>query len=92
MSTRYSPHPFLVGGPKGERGARDGINHLELPYNAIADSDPGLSDANTFAGQMYGEIIGTFIPTPVELTVNLEEGSDLGHWCKNPTFDNEIGV
>jgi len=24
------PHPFLVGGPKGERGAGEGINHLGL--------------------------------------------------------------
>ncbi|AFY85213.1 PPC domain-containing protein [Oscillatoria acuminata] len=61
-------------------------------HQMIADYTQGLYAANTFAGQVYGEILGTFIPTPVELTVNVGEGSDLGHWRKNPTFDNEIGV
>ena len=61
-------------------------------HQMIADEHLGLYAANTFAGQVYGEMLGTFIPTPVELTVNVGEGSDLGHWRKNPHFDNEIGV
>ncbi|MCT7986603.1 pre-peptidase C-terminal domain-containing protein [Laspinema sp. A4] len=69
-----------------------GFGTLWEDYQAIADYNQGLYDANTFAGQVYGEMLGTFIPTPVELTVNVGEGSDLGHWRKNPTFDNEIGV
>ncbi|MCT7981294.1 leishmanolysin [Laspinema olomoucense] len=69
-----------------------GFGTLWEDHKAIADYNQGLYDANTFAGQIYGEMLGTFIPTPVELTVNVGGGSDLGHWRKNPTFDNEIGV
>lgn len=69
-----------------------GFGTLWPDYETISDYNQGLYDANTFAGQVYGEMLGTFIPTPVELTVNVGEGSDLGHWRKNPTFDNEIGV
>ena len=69
-----------------------GFGTLWPDYNTISDYNQGLYDANTFAGQVYGEMRGTFLPTPVELTVNVGEGSDLGHWRKNPTFDNEIGV
>ncbi|MCT7965660.1 hypothetical protein NG799_04835 [Laspinema sp. D1] len=69
-----------------------GFGTLWEDHQAIADHAQGLYNAHTFAGQVYGEMNGTFIPTPVELTVNVGEGSDLGHWRKNPTFDNEIGV
>lgn len=69
-----------------------GFGTLWEDHQLIANYHQGLYDANTFAGRVYGEILGTFIPTPVELTVNVGEGSDLGHWRKNPTFDNEIGV
>jgi len=32
LSVVSCPHPFLVGGPKGERGADYVINHLGLLY------------------------------------------------------------
>lgn len=69
-----------------------GFGTLWPDKNMIADSAQGLYNANSFAGQVYGEMLGTFVSTPVELTVNVGEGSDLGHWRKNPHFDNEIGV
>lgn len=69
-----------------------GIGTLWQERNLVANSRDGLYDGNTFAGTVYGEMLGTFAPTPVDLTVNVGEGSDLGHWRKNPTFDNEILV
>ncbi|GAB4298216.1 MAG: hypothetical protein Fur0025_36590 [Oscillatoriaceae cyanobacterium] len=60
--------------------------------NLIADTRAGLYNSNSYAGIYYGQILGSFSPTPVELTVGQGEGSDLGHWNKIPNFESEIMV
>ncbi|HEY9836481.1 MAG TPA: PPC domain-containing protein, partial [Vampirovibrionales bacterium] len=39
-----------------------GFGTLWADYNAIMDYTQGLYDAHTFAGQVYGEMLGTFLP------------------------------
>ncbi|WP_017718112.1 pre-peptidase C-terminal domain-containing protein [Kamptonema formosum] len=69
-----------------------GIGTLWEDRNLIADSKKGLYKQDSYAGTYYGELLGTFSETPVELTVGEGEGSDLGHWRKIPDFDIEIMV
>jgi hypothetical protein len=58
----------------------------------IADQEKGLYNPNSYAGLYYGELLGTFSATPVELTTGKGAGSDLGHWNKVPNFGLEMMV
>ncbi|MGK7901358.1 MAG: pre-peptidase C-terminal domain-containing protein [Hormoscilla sp.] len=52
------------------------------------ESNP-VYNADTFAGIAYGELLGTFMATELQLTRGVGEGSDLSHWWED-IFGNEM--
>ncbi|OKH38321.1 hypothetical protein NIES2119_09800 [[Phormidium ambiguum] IAM M-71] len=69
-----------------------GIGTLWDDRKLIVDPKVGRYNPNSYAGIYYGELLGAFSATPVELTVGQGKASDLAHWNKIPNFDIEIMV
>jgi hypothetical protein len=68
-----------------------GIGRGLWEFNDLIDLDPvnPTYNANTYAGNAYGELLGTFEPTAIPLTIGEGEGSDFSHW-REGLFGNEI--
>lgn len=58
--------------------------------NLVTDDESNpVYNANTFAGIAYGELLGTFVATELQLTRGVGSGSDLSHWWED-VFGNEM--
>lgn len=57
--------------------------------DGLIDVNNGVYNANTHAGEVYGEMQGLKVPKAIPITTGVGEGSDFSHW-QEEVFGNEL--
>lgn len=84
---KYNKDPgFLKETMIHEFGHVLGIGTL---WDGLIQPNQAVYRADTYAGQAYGELLGTNVPTAIPLTTGQGAGSDLSHW-REEVLGNEL--